>query len=103
MSQTFELKLTKYQNLGKILKATVETARDTLKCDRVIIYDAKDLPKARVIAESVAQNYPDLIGKTIKDPFLEGDYLEMYCYGMSLTIDSIYACDVGNHRSFIWC
>ena len=94
MSQTFELKLTKYRNLTKILKATVETARNTLKCDRVIVYNARNLPRAKVLAESVADRYPALIGHTIKDPFLEGDYLEMYCYGMSLTIDSIYSCDV---------
>ena len=96
MSQTFELKLTKYQNqnLSRILNATVEAARNTLKCDRTVICDATKLPRVEILAESAAKNYPSIIGRTIKDPFLEGDYLEMYCYGMSLTIDNIYACDV---------
>jgi methyl-accepting chemotaxis protein PixJ len=94
MSQTFERQRMQYQNLKQILKNTVATVRKILKCDRVIIYNARDLPRAGVLAESVDKNCTSILGKTIHDPFLEGDYLEMYCYGMSLTIDDIYTLDI---------
>lgn len=91
MSQNFEQQKIQYQNLKQILQDTVKTVRRLLKCDRVIIYNASDLPQAAVLAESVDENCISILGQGIRDPFLEGDYLEMYCYGMSLTIDDIYA------------
>jgi methyl-accepting chemotaxis protein PixJ len=91
MSQNFEQQKIQYQNLKQILQDTVKTVRRLLKCDRVIIYNASDLPQAAVLAESVDENCLSILGQGIRDPFLEGDYLEMYCYGMSLTIDDIYA------------
>jgi methyl-accepting chemotaxis protein PixJ len=93
MSQNFEQEKIQYQNLKQILQDTVKTVRKLLKCDRVLIYSAADLPEAKVLAESVDEDCPAILGKAIQDPFLEGDYLEMYCYGMSLTIDDIYALD----------
>ena len=94
MSQAFELKQIKYQNLQKILQTSVASTRKILNCDRVIIYDASNLPQARVLAESLDSQHTTLLGQTIHDPFLEGDYLEMYCYGMSLTIDDICTSDI---------
>lgn len=94
MSQAFELKQIKSQNLPQILQTSVESARKILDCDRVLIYDASNLPHVRVLAEAVEGTDATLLGQTIRDPFLEGDYLEMYCYGMSLTIDDIYTSDV---------
>ena len=94
MHQTFEPRLTRYQNLSQIFKTTVEAARDILKCDRVVIYNAGELPQATILAESLVSPCPSLIGQTIHDPFLAGEYLAMYCYGMSLTIDDIYTCDL---------
>ena len=93
MNQAVDLKQAKYQNLKKIFKVTVESTRKTLRCDRVIIYNANDLPKAGILAESVDAKYAPILGQTVQDPFLGGDYLEMYCYGMSVTIDDIYTSD----------
>ena len=77
------------QNIEEILKVTVRTTRKMLKCDRVLVYDAGELPNAKVIAESVAPDNASILGKTITDPFLEGEYLEVYCYGQAVTIDDI--------------
>ncbi|VEP18635.1 GAF domain-containing protein (fragment) [Hyella patelloides LEGE 07179] len=94
MNKAFDRKLTLYRNLKKNLKVAVETTRKTLKCDRVIIYNANTLPQARVLAESVDPKYSSILGQTIKDPFLENDYLEeSYGYGLSVTIDDIYLSD----------
>jgi methyl-accepting chemotaxis protein PixJ len=95
MTQALDLKLSNDRNLKKLLKATVETTRKILKCDRVIVYSADELPKALVVAESVEPKYSSILGKTIKDPFLEGKHLEMYRYGLAVAIDDIYTADIG--------
>ncbi|NJK55026.1 MAG: GAF domain-containing protein [Pleurocapsa sp. SU_5_0] len=98
MSQDLERQKTQYQNLKQIFKDTVQTTRQILRCDRVFIYDATDLPRAKVLAESVDENCTSILGKAIHDPFLTGDYLEMYCYGMSLTIDDIYTLNASKNQ-----
>ncbi|MEM9507105.1 MAG: GAF domain-containing protein [Cyanobacteria bacterium P01_E01_bin.35] len=94
MSPASRLEPLKHQDLEQILQSTVQSANKILQCDRVIIYDVSDLPQARVVAESVQAPAQSLLGQEINDPFLAGDYLEMYCYGMSLTIDDIHTADV---------
>ena len=93
MNQAFSLKLSPYKSLQEILQVTAEVTRTILKCDRVLAYSADNILQPEVIAESVDSMHLSLIGKRIKDPFLEGDRLEMYCYGMSLTIDDINTLD----------
>ncbi len=94
MSQISELKPIGSQNISQILQETVEMTRQILQCDRVIIYGAKDLPNPQAIAESVAQDRPSVLGQKIPAPFLTESYLEMYCYGMSLTIDDIHTAEL---------
>ena len=97
MTDYLDLNLTNYHDIEQLFQVTAETTRTTLKCDRVIVYDAGELPQALVLAESVDAKYSSILGHTIKDPFLEGSYLEMYCYGMSVSIDNIYTTDA--HKS----
>ncbi len=92
MNQSLDLK--NDPNIKVLLNFTVEATRKLLKCDRVIVYDARELPKALVLAESVDAQHSSILGKTIKDPFLEGKYLEMYFCNTSLIIEDIYAADV---------
>ena len=94
MTEALDLKLSKDRNLEEFLKVTVETTRTTLKCDRVIVYNASELPRALVLAESVDAEYSSILGKIIKDPFLEDEYLEMYRYGMPAVINDIYTADL---------
>lgn len=93
MTEFFDLNLTNYQDIEELFQVTAETTRKTLKCDRVIIYDASELPQALILAESSDATCPSILGQTVQDPFLEGSYLEMYCYGMSVSIDNIYTTD----------
>jgi len=90
MTQALLKTLSNYQNLEQLLKVTAETARKALKCDRVIVYSVSELPKGIVIAESVDAKYASILGKKIQDPFLEGEHLEMYCYGRGVVIDNVY-------------
>ncbi|MBE9048390.1 GAF domain-containing protein [Pleurocapsales cyanobacterium LEGE 10410] len=102
MTQSFDVKPSNYQNLAELLKVTVETTRKTLKCDRVMIYDASQLPEAEVIAESVDAQYTSVVGKTIQDPFLTGEYLELYCYGQPIAIDNINQVETSTSGSTAW-
>ena len=87
-----------YQNIKEILEITAQTTRKILKCDRVMVYDASNLPHAEVIAESVDAKSTPLLGTTIFDPFLTGDYLELYCYGRAVTIDDIDSTEIENSK-----
>ena len=89
MSKTLELKPSNYQDIKEILEITVTTTRKLLKCDRVVVYDASQLPRAEVIAESVDAKYTASLGTTVFDPFLTGDYLELYCYGQAVIVNDI--------------
>ena len=94
MNKTLELKPSNYQDIKEILEITVTTTRKILKCDRVVVYDGSQLPNAEVIAESVDAKYGASLGTTIFDPFLTGDYLEMYCYGEAVIINDIDSTDI---------
>ncbi|MDJ0681407.1 MAG: GAF domain-containing protein [Xenococcaceae cyanobacterium MO_167.B52] len=93
MTQTFGLKLGSDQKIAKFLKLTADITRKALKCERVIIYSASQSTAGLVLAESIESQYSSILGKTIKDPFLEGRYREMYSYGMPVAIDDIYLAD----------
>jgi methyl-accepting chemotaxis protein PixJ len=98
MIQSPNIEQNNYQNLEELFKVTVETTRKNLKCDRVMIYDASELPQSEVIAESVDSVYAAILGQTIIDPFLAGDYLETYCYGQAVAIDNIDNANVAQNQ-----
>ena len=91
MNKSLELKSSNYQDIKEILEITVTTTRKLLKCDRVVIYDASEVPHAEVIAESVDAKYPASLGTILFDPFLTGDYLELYCYGQAIVVKDLDA------------
>ncbi|MBW4533526.1 MAG: GAF domain-containing protein [Pleurocapsa minor HA4230-MV1] len=98
MIQSPNIEQNNHQNLEELFKVTVETTRKNLKCDRVIIYDASELPRSEVIAESVDSVYAGILGQTIIDPFLGGDYLETYCYGQAVAIDNIDNANIAQNQ-----
>jgi methyl-accepting chemotaxis protein PixJ len=94
MTQSPNFKINNYQHLQKIFDLTIETTKKALECDRVIIYDASELPKSEIIAESVDSKHTSMLGKKIINPFFSGEYLELYCYGQAVAIDNIYKTNV---------
>ena len=89
MTQALDVKLSDDSNLERLLKVTVETTRKIIGCDRVFVYSANNLPNTVVLAESVDERYSSILGTTIKDPFLQGEYLEMFCYGLPVVVNDI--------------
>ena len=98
MTQSPNIKINNYQQLEKIFQLTIEKTRKALKCDRVIIYDASELPTSEIVAESVDPKYASILGQTIVDPFLMEDYLELYCYGQAVAVDDISATGISDDR-----
>ena len=98
MTKFPNVKINNVRHLEEIFQLTVKTTRKTLKCDRVIIYSANELPKSKIIAESVDSKYVSVLGKTIVDPFLAEKYLELYCYGQAVAIDNVLKSDVSKSK-----
>ncbi|WP_019508279.1 GAF domain-containing protein [Pleurocapsa sp. PCC 7319] len=73
-----------------ILKAIVEEARNYLNCDRVVVYSLNQDRYGVVVAESVAPDYTQALGRTIVDPCFEAKYLKKYRDGRVRAIDNIY-------------
>ncbi|GGA13145.1 GGDEF domain-containing response regulator [Okeania sp. KiyG1] len=77
-------------DLEEILETTVESVREFLQCDRVIIY--RFLPNSHGIVEkeSLAPNCMSLLGMTIVDPcFPNSNILERYKQGYFNIINNI--------------
>ncbi|MGL6343821.1 MAG: GAF domain-containing protein, partial [Waterburya sp.] len=96
MTQSPNLKINNHQHLEEIFKLTIDATKKALECDRVIIYDASELPKSEVIAESIDAKYgsSSTTETSLINPFLSGDYLELYCYGQAVAVDNIYQTNV---------
>ena len=88
MIQAQSLELLTDSRIQEFLEITVETTRKNLRCDRVIICSA-GIWDALVLAESVDSKYSSILGTTVKDPFLRGEHLERYCYGLPVVVDDL--------------
>ncbi|MDJ0594107.1 MAG: GAF domain-containing protein [Pleurocapsa sp. MO_226.B13] len=98
MIESLDVKANNNQNIAEILEITAQTTRKILKCERVVVYDASQLPMVKVVAESIDPKLTSILGTSLFDPFVTGDYLELYCYGQAVAIDDIEAADVENSQ-----
>ena len=84
------------QTIGEeeILITAVEEARRVIDCDRVIIYSTPESSQSKVVAEAVVPRCTPILGNTIKDPYLESQYLEQYKHGYCQAVNNIYEADL---------
>ncbi|GGA13137.1 adenylate/guanylate cyclase domain-containing protein [Okeania sp. KiyG1] len=88
-------KINQSLNLEEILETTVESVREFLQCDRVIIYRLLANGHGVVEKESLAPNYLSLLGMTIFDPcFPNSNILERYKQGHFSIISNINRPDI---------
>ena len=73
-----------------IFKIVVNFTRLTMDADRVLVYSLEDHSSGRVIAESVESEWPQALGKLIKDPCFGAYYWEKYQDGRVSAINDIY-------------
>ncbi|EAZ90424.1 GAF domain-containing protein [Crocosphaera chwakensis] len=77
-------------NMEDILVSAVKGARKTLETDRVLIYRFNEDGSGIMIAESVAEGFPKVLGQTIDDPCFRGRYIDWYRNGRVRAINDIY-------------
>ena len=97
MTQATNSKTNNYQDIKEILQLAIEATRKSLKCDRIVIFDARELSKSEVIAESINPEYPSIKGTKIV-ALLSKEYLEMYRDGQAVAIDDISATNVSKSK-----
>ncbi|TVQ42163.1 MAG: GAF domain-containing protein [Gloeocapsa sp. DLM2.Bin57] len=74
----------------EIFNLVINQARDTLKADRVIIYRFDETWQGKIIAESVAEDFPSALGATIADPCFAEKYVDKYKLGRIQATPDIY-------------
>jgi GAF domain-containing protein len=78
------------QQESQILNTTVNSVRQAVKCDRVVIYSLQAADRGKIVAESVASAYPRTINSIIVDPCFEARYIEKYLMGRVRAISNIH-------------
>jgi len=84
------LKISSAIDKNSLYKISVTEMREALQTDRVIIYRFDENWQGKVIAESVAENWPLAIGATIADPCFAEKYVEKYKAGRVQATADIY-------------
>ena len=73
-----------------ILQAGVEIVKQSLNCDRTVVYSLQDDSYSKIVAEAVTPGYTETLGMRIKDTCFEKGYLEKYRKGRVRAITNIY-------------
>ncbi|MDJ0579566.1 methyl-accepting chemotaxis protein [Crocosphaera sp.] len=82
----------------------VQSSRDALKTDRVIVYSFDENWKGTVIAESVNPAYPATLGQNIPDPCFAKSFVDKYRQGRVKALTNIHkagldSCDLQQLQS----
>jgi GAF domain-containing protein len=78
------------KSTDEILQNTVNSVRQAIKCDRVVIYSLQIAERGKIVAESVASQFPKTLNTTIVDPCFEARYLDQYQMGRVRSISNIH-------------
>ncbi|MGF2034349.1 MAG: methyl-accepting chemotaxis protein [Nostoc sp. CmiVER01] len=85
------LRIRKILKTEDIYQAAVKEVQRSLKTDRVIIYSLNQNSRnGVVVAESVTDNWPEMLGIKIDDPYFRERYIETDQYGQVQAIANIH-------------
>jgi GAF domain-containing protein len=74
----------------QILNIAVQEVRRAIGCDRAVIYSLQPNDQGKIVAESIANEYPATLGTTIEDPCFSARYIDKYQMGRVRAISNIY-------------
>ncbi len=77
-------------NLQEVLDTTVEKIRQFLQTDRVFICRFNPKGDGVVVAESVGESWPSLLGETLPESCFESSWIESYYQHLTRRITNIY-------------
>jgi GAF domain-containing protein len=75
---------------SQILSTTVNLVREAIHCDRAVIYNLQATDRGKIVAESVAADYPKTLDTVIVDPCFEARYIDKYQMGRVRAVSNIY-------------
>ena len=73
-----------------ILQAGVEIVKQSLNCDRVVVYSLQDDSYCKIVAEAVTPGYTQTLDMIIRDSCFEQGYIEKYRKGRVRAINDVY-------------
>jgi GAF domain-containing protein len=79
---------------SQILNTTVNLVREAIHCDRAVIYNLQATDRGKIMAESVAADYPKTLDTVIVDPCFEARYIDKYQMGRVRAVSNIYQADM---------
>lgn len=74
----------------EILQAGVESVKETIGCDRVLVYSLQSHNLGKIVAEAVNAEFPKTKETTIDDPCFNARYTDSYRQGRINAIENIY-------------
>jgi GAF domain-containing protein len=72
-----------------ILQAGVESVKQSLNCDRAVVYSLQQHSLGKIVAESVEPSFPKTMETTIDDPCFKARYIDTYRQGRISAIDDV--------------
>jgi signal transduction histidine kinase/DNA-binding NarL/FixJ family response regulator len=84
-------------DLGEILQAGVDGARELLDCDRMVVYKLSPDLSGTVVAESVLPQWTPALGRTIEENCFQGERsaaISKYLNGHQLILANIHTADL---------
>ncbi|WP_052055991.1 GAF domain-containing protein [Myxosarcina sp. GI1] len=83
-------KLHQQEKVASVLQFAVEKAKETLECDRVVIYGLQEENIGKIVAEAKISPLAPILNSVIKDPCFEYRYIDKYKHGRVSAISNIF-------------
>ena len=90
------LQISQELNAENLFDLIVESSRQALKTDRVIVYSFDEHWQGTIIAESVNPPYPQALGQQIPDPCFAQSFVEKYRKGRVKALSNIHTAGLGD-------
>ncbi|PSO98598.1 MAG: hypothetical protein BRC51_14705 [Cyanobacteria bacterium SW_12_48_29] len=87
-------RIRQYLDLAEILDTTVEEVRQSLLCDRVLVYRFHSDGSGVIEAESVGGNWRTVLGTNVDDPCFTESYILPYQEGRVSVFEDIYTANI---------
>ena len=80
----------------EVLRLAVRRGRETLNCDRVVVYSLQNKNLGEIVAEATIPALASILGNTIKDPCFEYRYIDRYQQGRIRATANIFEVGMSN-------
>ena len=89
-------------DLTDIYQTAVDEIRDLLSCDRVVLCQFDPDKNTQIVAESVSEGWPAILGQVFQDNYFQAEGQQHYCSGRRQIADDISQAEISEcHRNFL--